>query len=395
MAKKATISLSDVIKEIREGNVSPVYLIHGDEEYLVTESSNKIIEELCKGTDDLLNKEVLDGKTVSAKDIVTSLQTLPFFGNQKVVVVKEWKFLQAPSTQDKPVVSDLIQKGIPEGTVLVVVNSKIKKTSDLYKYIAAHGKILEYGAFVKQNRQTLSALYGLALKKLIASNKMISRQSFEHLINYTGLNVRQIMDELEKLIVFSGDTKKEIGKDDIDLLIPRSSEAVMFRLADTIGEKNLKNSLQLLSDLFAQNENPIGIILTISNRVRLLLQLLSLFEFDLDNKLQSLRFYNEPVIDKWLENIPDLLKERFPYGKSVNVLKQHPYRLYILARQSGNFRLNEIVRIYDKITNTYLQLVSSSKDKKILLELLVMEICGGKEKEEGRGTTASLGRKTK
>ena len=136
--KSKTASLETVLKEIQEGNIAPVYLIFGDEEFLVTGASKKIVDALLDGQDLSLGKEQFDGKTAPAKEIVMSLRTLPFFGQRKVVVVKDWRLLVNPAVSETETVNDFFQAG-SGGETILLLSIRRPRRRRIYSSFAAAG----------------------------------------------------------------------------------------------------------------------------------------------------------------------------------------------------------------------------------------------------------------
>jgi DNA polymerase-3 subunit delta len=80
--------LGGVLKAIREGDISPVYLLYGDD-FLYKSASKTIIDSLIPKSDRVLNYEVVDGHAENIYDTVERLNTFPMFPSRKVIAVQE------------------------------------------------------------------------------------------------------------------------------------------------------------------------------------------------------------------------------------------------------------------------------------------------------------------
>jgi DNA polymerase-3 subunit delta len=80
--------LEGILKAIREGDVSPVYLLYGDD-FLYKSASKTIIDCLIPKSDRVLNYEVVDGHAENIYDTVERLNTFPMFPSRKVTAVQE------------------------------------------------------------------------------------------------------------------------------------------------------------------------------------------------------------------------------------------------------------------------------------------------------------------
>jgi DNA polymerase-3 subunit delta len=80
--------LEGLLATIKKGDVSPVYLLYGDE-FLYKTAFKAIIDCLIPESDRLLNYEVIDGRTENIHDTVERLNTFPMIPTRKVVAVQE------------------------------------------------------------------------------------------------------------------------------------------------------------------------------------------------------------------------------------------------------------------------------------------------------------------
>src|SRR4030042_5702539 len=83
--------LKQTIADIQKGKILPVYVVLGDENYVMKEAAQRMIEALLPGKDKELNLEVIEGDKEDWEQIIPSLQTYPWFGQRRVIVVKDTK----------------------------------------------------------------------------------------------------------------------------------------------------------------------------------------------------------------------------------------------------------------------------------------------------------------
>ena len=91
MELAAAAGLKQTIADIQQGKILPVYVVLGDENYVMKEASQRMIEALLPGKEKDLNLEVIEGDEEDWDRIIPSLQTYPWFGQRRVVVVKDTK----------------------------------------------------------------------------------------------------------------------------------------------------------------------------------------------------------------------------------------------------------------------------------------------------------------
>jgi DNA polymerase III delta subunit len=89
MELAAEAGLKQTIAEIQKGRILPVYVVLGDENYVMKEAAQRLIEALLPGKDKDLNLEVVEGAGEDWDRIIPALQTYPWFGQRRVIVVKD------------------------------------------------------------------------------------------------------------------------------------------------------------------------------------------------------------------------------------------------------------------------------------------------------------------
>jgi DNA polymerase-3 subunit delta len=124
-----------------------VYLIFGDDEYLVANEAKKLVDSLVPEADRDLGMEIVDGAVelvVDAKRVtegcLAALLTMGMFGGNKVVWFRNVSFLTDNKTGKSEAVKDVVNKlasvikeGLPAGITLVVSAAKVNKRYSFYK----------------------------------------------------------------------------------------------------------------------------------------------------------------------------------------------------------------------------------------------------------------------
>ena len=105
MELKSTVGLNKTIEDIKKGTLVPVYLIFGDEDYLVKEAAQRIIDTILPGKGRELNLETREGDEEDWDKIIQSLNTVALFGSGRVVAVKDTKVFFSKFTSE-----DMLEK---------------------------------------------------------------------------------------------------------------------------------------------------------------------------------------------------------------------------------------------------------------------------------------------
>ncbi|HIE29444.1 TPA: DNA polymerase III subunit delta [Candidatus Poribacteria bacterium] len=87
--------VASAIKEIKNGKIYPIYLLCGEEYFLIENTLTQMLDILVpKDTRDF-NLEIYNGLEVSVDEIITSAETYPVMAKRRVIVVKEPTFFSS------------------------------------------------------------------------------------------------------------------------------------------------------------------------------------------------------------------------------------------------------------------------------------------------------------
>ncbi|MCZ6677372.1 MAG: DNA polymerase III subunit delta, partial [Candidatus Poribacteria bacterium] len=82
-------SIPNIVKEIQGGKVYPVYLLCGEEGFLIESTLKQMLDSLLEPSTRDFNLTFLDGMEVSARDILSAAEVYPVASDWRVVVVSE------------------------------------------------------------------------------------------------------------------------------------------------------------------------------------------------------------------------------------------------------------------------------------------------------------------
>ena len=95
---KKTASLKSLLGRIGKGDVPSRILIHGEEEYLVQETFQRVLEALLPEKDRKMNLVLMDGDETGVAALCQSLLALPLLPGRKVVAVRNTTLFQSRTT---------------------------------------------------------------------------------------------------------------------------------------------------------------------------------------------------------------------------------------------------------------------------------------------------------
>ena len=262
------MTIENLEKELKEEKLNSLYLLYGEELFLLESSLKKIkllFGECIKG----INYILIDEQNVS--EIISDIET-PSFGYEKKLIIvrntglfkKEAKKKIADNSNVKDKLVKYINENIKiinEAVVLVFVEEDVDTKSDLYQVIEKNGNICKFD-FQKpiQIEQRLKSICN-------GYKVQIDSQTIKYFIECCGTNMQDLINEIRKLIEYAGENGT-IKKEDIDKLSIKKLESVIFDLTDDLGKKDITSALQVLKNLIYAKEPLAKILITLYNHFK-------------------------------------------------------------------------------------------------------------------------------
>ena len=246
-------------QDIKEKTFKRVYLLFGDEPFLVN-SYKKRLREAIAG-DDTMNYNYFEGKGPDVKEIISLADTMPFFAERRLVMVDGSGFFKSSAPEE--LVNYIAE--IPESTCMVFVESEVDKRNKLYKKVKDNG----YAAELK--KQDADQLMRWAAGILAKDGKKITRQVMEYFMERTGDDMENIRMELEKLICYTMG-REVITKEDVEAVGTVHVTNRIFEMVTAIVAGNTRKAMDLYEDLLTLKEPPMRIMFLIAKQFNQLLQ---------------------------------------------------------------------------------------------------------------------------
>lgn len=262
------ITVENVEKELKSGNLQNLYLLYGEELFLLENTLKKIktlFGECIKG----INYINIDDTNCS--ELISDIET-PSFGYEKKLIVarntglfqKESKRKNSEVQKIKDKISKYIKENIDiikESVVLVFVEEDADNKQELYKTIEKLGITCKFD--FQKIMQIEKRIKGICN----GYNVKIDDSTVRYFIECCGTNMQDLINEIRKLIEYAGESGK-IQKEDIDILSIKKLESIIFDLTDNLGKKDIAKSLEVLKNLIYAKEPLQKILITLYNHFK-------------------------------------------------------------------------------------------------------------------------------
>lgn len=366
---------------------APVFLVCGDDDFSVKQRARKIYEEWCAELGGM-DHEVVDGSALNSSEalqkvgrLLEALNTLPFFGGAKAVWFQNCSFLGEDRTGGSAAVTaaladlaETLKNFRWQGVRLLISATKPDKRRVFYKTVEKLGTVETFVALSQDDKDWAGKAESEALRLLRESSREIDDAALSELVNRTGPNLRLLASEVEKLVLFTTG-RPAITVDDVARIVSRQKHARAFALAEALGDRDLPKLLRTLDEELWEirtgtdkKKSEIGLLYGLISKVRTLLILQELVRL---GTLKPARDYN--TFKAQLDRIP---VSSLPADRRFNPLAGHPFVLFQAMKQSGNYRIEELVAAMSTLLDANRKLVGSDLDEAMVLQQAVVGIVG-------------------
>ena len=199
--------MKEIKKQIKEKSFYKVYLLTGDEPYLILQAKHMLKNGMIREGDTMNYAEFTDAK-VDINTLQELAFTYPFFSEKRLLLLDGTGILKTGKDEFVNIMDNM-----PETTCILICESEVDKRSKVYKWIKKNGYI---GEFLKKN-QTEKVLLRWIAALLGKEKKQIRENDAIYFLQKVGDDMFQIKNETDKLIAYVGE-KEEITKEDIDAI---------------------------------------------------------------------------------------------------------------------------------------------------------------------------------
>ncbi|MBU1344983.1 MAG: DNA polymerase III subunit delta [Proteobacteria bacterium] len=395
------------IGSVQQDNIPRLFLIYG-EPYLIKQSFQTLSCFLLGNENRQYALETLEGGFVSMGDIIEQVSTFSFLVSKKIVAVKDIPLFQTVqgikeisfTASDLDLLTQFIQKGIPQNHFLILTTTTIDKRKKIYKAIEDKGLVIDCSVAAGLRKADIdeqrAVLKSVAAQILGRSEKILDTQAFQALVDLTGFNLDLFSQNLEKLISYSG-KNKNISITDVKTVIIRDKKDPIFSLTNAVLDKNVQLSLFYLNSLFNEGYHPLQILKSFENQIRKLI-LVKCFTRQLSQdhsmNLKKLNFnsFQQIVLPKIIAHdettkaaieqqdmdVSDIGAKKKTIVSTDLLLASNPknaYPVFLIFQKSENFSLKTLNQALIFLSDLDYRLKSSSFDAKTQIESFLISIC--------------------
>ncbi|GAK61251.1 DNA polymerase III, delta subunit [Candidatus Vecturithrix granuli] len=334
-ARKEYITYAELLKHLDQGMIKPVYLFQGQETFLIEECVERLKQTLIPPESADFNVDKFAGKDMVAADVLDLAQTIPFLSKWRLIIVTDIDDLSAEA--QKQMLPYLSHPN--PSTCLVFTGSKLDSRTKFAQVLKKAGEIVQFWKlFDRDLPQWISArakLYGCR----------ISLQTAAYLSEVVGNELRQLDNELKKVVAYASD--KELTPAVVERVVGNVRERDIFEMIDAVSTGNLVDALRILRQLLTEGEEPLKILALLSRQFRLL----------------------------WKTKVHLVEQKSLSVTQIANKIGVSPKLAENLQKQVQRFSQIKLKQGLKRLYEVDLALKSSTNSPNILLEDLLIDLC--------------------
>jgi len=358
-----------------------IFAFFGSDDGQVKEAALLLSQKIAP-KDDEFGLEIVNGSSDNSDhasriigETIQAIQTLPFFGGDKVVWLQGANFFgdsvtgksQATLSGVEALI-DLLDAGLPSDVKLIISASEVDKRRSFYKKVSKLGEVQIFDKVDISKAGWETKVMGWVSGKARELNLSFEGNAMERFVLTVGADTRMLGSELEKLSLYVGN--RPATEDDVRQIAAVTHAGVVFEIGDAIARKNLPLALNLIDAQLRRGENPVGILLAaIVPRVRSLLHATDLVERHGIRAGRNYRGFESAV-----NSLPPSETAHLPRKKDGGI---SAYPLFLAAQDTGKFSLDELRNALEACLEANLRLVTTALEPQLVLSQLVARVLKG------------------
>lgn len=261
---------------VPEPILPPALLLFGEEDFLLQEAYQALLQHVA-GNEAGFDLDITDAEQISQEQLASMASAYPLLSQTRVVVIRNAeKLFTGKSRQDEQKSALLRYLRSPQPTTFIILCANLPELNgitaahknprqkDKYEKILKNLKApwlklldtIPYMEFPKVREQDLASWIA---RRLRSNGKDITPEAAEFMIAHAGTALRDLHNEIEKLILYA-QGKKKYTEQDVLGVVGSSRTYNVFELQKAIGDYNLPTALEILHHMMDEDKQEMLII---------------------------------------------------------------------------------------------------------------------------------------
>ena len=228
-------SYENIMKDILSGNVKPVYLLMGAENYYIDKIADAVVEKTLSEEERDFNMHVFYGGDTDINNVINAAQSFPMGAARALVILKE-----AQELKELENIAYYLQNPQPSTVLLIIYkNGVVDRRKKFVSLISSLGVVFE-SAKLSDNQ-----LPGLIRTYAREKHVVIDEKSVSLIVESIGADLIRLYGELDKLFLALPDGVP-ITPELVEKNIGISKDFNFFEFQNALVEKNAVKAFQIV-----------------------------------------------------------------------------------------------------------------------------------------------------
>ena len=254
-------SMKRIKTDIESGSFSRVYLLFGEERYLVNQYRDMLIKALVT-EGDTMNFTSYTADRFDENAVRSDMVTMPFLSEHRTILVEDSGIFDQSEESVLAFLGDMA-----DTNVLIFCETKVDKRKRPYSMLSKS----EFAACLEFQNPGIDTLSTWVSGILGEGGIKVRMTVPERLISIVGNDMNLLKNEATKLHDFCLD-KGEINDSDVDTICVNPVEDKIFDMCEAISRRDSKTAISLYNDLCILKTKPMSVVYLVSRQYTILNQ---------------------------------------------------------------------------------------------------------------------------
>jgi DNA polymerase III subunit delta len=262
----------DLERELAEGKIRPIYLVFGEERYLVDVAVRALRKAVLEGAIADFNEDVFTAGEQDVDRVLSAVRTVPMMAPRRLVMVRGIERWEARSGEEQPTskvsaldrLADYAASPI-DSACLVLSGGKIDGRRRVVTLARKEGWLVACDPLDD------ASLAQWVERAVTRRGARIEGRVARLLAQIAGPDLGHVADAVERLCLYVGEGQL-IGEDAVSDVVVKVRETSVFALVDAVSRRDRNRALSALSEVYDPRDRGLPLLGLLAWSVRQLLK---------------------------------------------------------------------------------------------------------------------------
>lgn len=241
--KESGPTYEEIVRDVRAGNLKPVYYLMGEEDYYIDRVAQFIVDNTLQDYERDFNLTIFYGLETNANQVIQEARQFPVMAERRIVWLRE-----AQVMNDREALAAYVKKPNPQ-TILIICH----KHGTLDRRRALATEVKKAGVLFESRRLYDRELPGFVISYLRRQQKDIEPAAVQMLCEHVGSDLNMLASEMDKLVLATPAGEGRITTQLVEEQTGMSKDFNSFELQNALAARDVYKANQIIKYF---NSNP-------------------------------------------------------------------------------------------------------------------------------------------